>query len=57
MIEIEKDSKISISKKKFTCELVAKIIKQLYVLIGYTLFKCGMNNLNKKYFTVSFPND
>ena len=35
MIDIEKDSKISISKKKFTCELVAEIIKQLYVLIGY----------------------
>jgi hypothetical protein len=35
MIDMEKDNKNSISKKKLTCELVAEIIKQLYILIGY----------------------
>ena len=35
MIDREKDSKISASNKKLTCELVAEIIKQLYILIGY----------------------
>jgi len=39
---MDKDKKISKSNKKLNCELVAEIIKPLYVLCGYKEYNSDM---------------